>query len=446
MSKKVIYLVSVVLLLSLVTNVHAAVTWTDDTGDRLWSTAGNWSSGEVPGADDTVNIRMLPGPTIANEDIEVKIVKVGQGTAGLTVDGGTFTVNTWLQLATGASDVTFNMNGGTIVTPLVNVGAKGSVTVNMTGGTITAQSVNIANNAGAIAHVNLNGGIIITESFTMRVNEGSVGTMDITAGTLIIDGNDLATIQGYLDDPNGSWITAYDGDGTVQVDYDVTNEGQTTLKGVHKLDPNPADGALVERGVLELSWTLPEPLVQGQPVTVDVYFIDDWEALYTFADPASIQIVSKQNVTSAVVQTQPKTRYYWAVDTYIGDPNDPILGPIFSFLADNAPPSVYAGDDISTILQADGTRTGPLNGIVTDDGAIQPYTVLWTILEQPSDDNDPNDPENNVADAVIADPTAEQTTVTVSAEGTYVLQLEGDDGEYTSSDTMRINVHPDDWR
>jgi len=195
-----------------------------------------------------------------------------------------------------------------------------------------------------------------------------------------------------------------------------------------------------------LSWTLPNPLVPAQLVTVDVYFTDDYDALNMFTDPEAIRIVSNGAVNSVTAQTQTKTRYYWAVDTYIGDPNDPILGPIFSFLADNAPPSVYAGDDISTFLQADGTRTGPVNGIVTDDGAIQPYTVLWTILEQPSDDNDPNDPENNVAGAVIADPAAEQTTVTVSVEGTYVLQLEADDGEYSSSDTMRIIVHPDDWR
>jgi len=47
--------------------------------------------------------------------------------------------------------------------------------------------------------------------------------------------------------------------------------------------------------------------------------------------------------------------------------------------------------------------------------------------------------------AVIADPSALETMVTVSAEGSYVLQLEANDGEYTSSDTMMINVHPDDW-
>jgi hypothetical protein len=101
-------------------------------------------------------------------------------------------------------------------------------------------------------------------------------------------------------------------------------------------------------------------------------------------------------------------------------------------------PFVNAGPDISTFLQ-DGTRTGPLSGIVTDDGEIQPYSVMWSVVEQPSDTDSP------LPGAVIADPTAEQTTVTVSAEGTYVLQLEVNDGEYTSSDTMTINVHPDDW-
>ncbi|MCK4792514.1 MAG: hypothetical protein KAV87_52785, partial [Desulfobacteraceae bacterium] len=110
----------------------------------------------------------------------------------------------------------------------------------------------------------------------------------------------------------------------------------------------------------------------------------------------------------------------------------------FSFLADNAPPKVNAGPDISTFLQ-DGTRTGLLSPIITDDGVIQPYTVMWSVVEQPSD-ADPALPS-----AVIADPTVEQATVTVSAEGTYVLQLEANDGEYTSSDTMTINVHPDDW-
>jgi hypothetical protein len=46
------------------------------------------------------------------------------------------------------------------------------------------------------------------------------------------------------------------------------------------------------------------------PVTVDVYFTDDLEALENFTDPDALRIVTNQGVSSVVVQTQPKTRYY----------------------------------------------------------------------------------------------------------------------------------------
>jgi len=203
------------------------------------------------------------------------------------------------------------------------------------------------------------------------------------------------------------------------------------LKATSALNPYPADGGLASAGDVELSWTLPDPCVPGQPVPVDVYFTDDFDALYQFTDPAAIRVVSQKDVTSVVVQTQPKTRYYWAVDTYIGDPNDPILGPIFSFYADNPPPEVDADKDLVTWL-LDGVRTSNLDGAATDDGA---YTVQWSVVSEP---NDPNNP-----DAVITDPGAEDTSITMSAIGEYVLQLEASDGEYTGSDTVTINVYSD---
>jgi hypothetical protein len=55
--------------------------------------------------------------------------------------------------------------------------------------------------------------------------------------------------------------------------------------------------------------------------------------------------------------------------------------------------------------------------------------------------SEPDDP--NTPDAVIADPTDEDTTITLSAVGEYVLQLEAGDGEYTGSDTVTINVYND---
>jgi hypothetical protein len=188
-----------------------------------------------------------------------------------------------------------------------------------------------------------------------------------------------------------------------------------------------------------LTWTLPDPCDPGQPVLVDVYVTDNLDALLDFTDPEVITVVSQQAVSSVVLQTQTKTKYYWAVDTYIGSENDPIFGPIFSFTVDNAPPFVNAGADIYTFLR-DGTRSGPLNAVVTDDGQPNPEPALmWTVVEQPSDD-DPNIPG-----IVIDDPTATDTTVTVSGEGTYVVRLTADDGEYSNSDDVAIIVYTDAW-
>lgn len=420
MFRNAICVAALVVVLGLVGNVSADVMFTDTTGDHLWSTPENWATGALPTlADGYVRIFTVPGPTVmANDAFITNGIHLGNDNdtqaGALTLQGGILEV-------LGA----------------LNCGYKGTGTVNIIDGTLAVPgTLKIAREPTAIGHINLQGGTISANSFLMREKEGAVGTMDVGSGMLMINGDRISLVQGYID--NG-WITAYHGNGTLQLDYDITNPGQTTLTAVHKLNPNPANRAIVKPGAVELDWTLPDPCVPGQPVLVDVYFTDDFDALWNFTDPEAIRIVSKQNVASVVVQTQTKTRYFWTVDTYVGGDNDPVFGPIFSFTADNAPPFVNAGPDISTFLQ-DGTRTGPISGIVTDDGAIQPYTVTWTVVEQPSD-ADPALP-----DAVIADPTALQTMVTVSAEGTYVLQLEANDGEYTGSDTMTIHVHPDDWK
>ena len=422
MFRNAICLVTLVAVLGLVDNVSADVVFTDTTGDHLWSTPANWATGAVPTlSDGYARLFTVPGPIVTAKDAFV--------VSGIHLGNDN-----------GAQAGALTVQGGTLEVETINCGYKGTGTINMIEGTLRITgTLKIARDPTAIGHINLNGGTISANGFLMREKQGAVGTMDVGGGVLRINGDRVSLLQGYI---NNGWITAYDGNGTLNLEYNVANAGQTTLTAVHKLNPNPANHAIVKPGAVELGWTLPDPCVPGQPVLVDVYFTDDFDALSNFTDPEAIKIVSKKNVASVVVQTQTKTRYFWAVDTYLGgdDPNNnPLWGPIFSFTADNAPPSVNAGPDINTFLR-DGTRTGPIRGIVTDDGAIQPYTATWTVVQQPSD-ADPSLP-----DAVIADPTALQTTVTVSAVGNYVLQLEANDGEYTSSDTMTIYVHPDDWR
>ena len=211
------------------------------------------------------------------------------------------------------------------------------------------------------------------------------------------------------------------------MDYNVTNEGKTTVTATALLDPHPADGATVAPGEVELSWTMLDPLLPGDPVTADVYFTDDFAAIYSFTDPASIQLISNQDATSVTVQTQSKTRYYWAVDCYVF-PGALQYGPIFSFYVDNLVPRVDAGADIATWLDG-GSRTGSLNATVIDEEAT---TVQWSVVSEP-----------NEGTAVIENPTAEDTNVTLSAMGEYVLELTATDGEYSASDTITINVYND---
>jgi hypothetical protein len=79
--------------------------------------------------------------------------------------------------------------------------------------------------------------------------------------------------------------------------------------------------------------------------------------------------------------------------------------------------------------------------VVTDDGFVNPeLALMWTVVEQPSDE-DPSIPG-----IVIDDPTVANTTVTVSALGTYVLRLTADDGEYSNFDDVAIFVHEDPWQ
>ncbi|MHC4310672.1 MAG: hypothetical protein ACYSSN_12085, partial [Planctomycetota bacterium] len=426
MNKRSICLIAFVLALSLAGYAQAQdATWTDATGDHDWFTPENWS--EVPTDAHWAKVRNgLPGPTISSEGAVARRVHVGYGEGGaLTVDGGTLVISADdLLLGKNGGAATLNMISGSIdVARDFEVGGGDPGTVNMTGGIITvADDFMIPENIASEAEVNLDGGtIIINGDLTMRADGGVMnGTLNITGGTLILAGDALSAVQGYID--NG-WITAYDGNGTIALDYDVTNEGQTTLKAVHKLTPYPVNGGFAAPGTVELSWTLPEPSTPGDSVPVDVYFTDDLNKLLLFTDPASIQVVSNQSLSSVVVQTQPNIQYYWAIDSYIGDPNDPIYGPIFSFVADILPPEVDAGGDLLTWLADDGgSRTKNLNATVIYGKG---YAVQWTVVSEPDDPNRP--------DAVITDPGAEDTSITLSAVGDYVLQMDASDGEKSGS-------------
>jgi hypothetical protein len=403
------------------------------TGD--WGDAANWTNGlpdavekavfNVPGAaecvvtdaqstryfvlgdgDDGGVVRVQNGGILSQT--EPHWAGVGyDSTAHMIVETGgvvNFSEHMWIGLKAGSVG-TLDINGGTVnVAQMIGLGWEGT---------------------GGIGYVNVNDGLLALSNIH---GDGAssikgVSVLDIGLGSVTLPGDSTSVIGVYV---AAGKITGFGGIGTLDV---VFADGVTTVTAVHPLKPFPTNDSLVSPGDVELSWTLLDPCVPGEPVPVDVYFTDNYDALQQFTDPAAIRVVNKQNVTSVVVQTQPKTRYYWAVDTYIGDPNDPVFGPIFSFVADNLPPTVDAGANVVTWLADDGPRTGNLDATVTDDEA---YTVQWTVVSEP-----------NEGMAVLSDASAEDTAVTLSASGEYVLKLEANDGEYTGSDTVTINVYND---
>ncbi len=431
MSEKIAYVVLLAVLLVPLQQTSALISWTDGGADSLWSTPQNWNTNTVPTAIDAASIDQPENTRCVVQEGIIAIcetLRVGNGglTTNLDITGGSLTASgAYIGVDSPAGHGILNVSGGLFSTGSLQIGWSATGTLNMTGGTIRLNDNLIVPGLTGTGTVNLRGGTIYASDLRLT---SAKGLIDVGAGALVLEGDDTETLLTYIE--NG-WITAYRGQGTLHLDYDVTNRGRTTLTATALLDPHPADGSLVSPGQVELSWTLPDPHVPGEPVLVDVYFTDDLEALEQFTNPAAIQVVDARNVTSVLVQTQPKTRYYWAVDTYVGSENDPILGPIFTFYADNMAPQVNAGADIVTWLE-DGLRTGLLDATVTDDGAIFPYTVQWTVVSEPVE-----------GAAIIETPTAEDTNVTLTATGIYVLQVEAFDGEYTGSDTITISVYDD---
>ena len=416
---------------------QSTTTWSGPDGGK-WSDSKNWAGGILPSADIKAFF-VGPGACIVDyPDAAAWQIDLAGGPLRI-VEGGRLNVIDWFILGYQEGDVGDNAgrievyDGGVLdsqVRLYVGYRGEGYLTV-YEGGTVNVhtQLLGVGRQPGGKGFVTLEGGTLNlldgtnADSLDVYTSEASV---DFRGGAMTL--RDTAANNNILNNAVGDGIIkAYGGIGEVVVNPD-TEPGRIAVRGIHPLKPSPTDDGIAPAGQVELSWTLPDPCVPGQPVPVDVYFTDNLRLLEEFTDPAAIQVVSKQNVTSVVVQAQPKTRYYWAVDTYVGSAADPVFGPIFSFVADNLPPKVDAGADIVTWLD-NGSRTGNLSATVTDEGA---YTVQWTVVSEP-----------NEGSAVIETATAENTRITLSAVGEYILQLEASDGEYTGSDTITINVYND---
>ena len=416
----------------------ADTTWTA-TNSGKWSEATNWTNG-LPSPTNKAFFNGESECIVDIPDAAAWQIDLGGGPLRI-VKNGNLTVSDWFILGYNVGDVGESAgrlevyDGGVLncmVRLYVGYRGEGFLTV-WEGGTVNihTQTLGVGQQPGGNGTVTMEGGTLNlldgTSARGLNFLDTAKSSVNLAGGAITLRGT-----TENLDYVNQSVakgiIQAYGGIGQVVVDPN-DQPGRLVLRGIHPLKPSPTDDGIASAGQVQLSWTAPDPCTPGTAVAFDVYFTDNLQALEQFYDPAAIRVVNKQAVTSVVVQTQPKKRYYWAIDSYVGSATDPVYGPIFSFIADNIAPRVNAGPDIVTWLQ-DGSRTGTLDATVVDEDA---YTVKWTVVSTPEGAPAP----------VIQAATAEDAVVTFTATGRYVLQLDASDGEYTGSDTVTIDVYTD---
>jgi hypothetical protein len=318
---------------------HSAGTcsWSGYTGDSLlWDDCTAWS-GAIPEGVDTVTIserdyenRCVIDSTVTAECNELKLADNvwGIGQCYLEMTGGTLTVDSnnfeigckivdaWYNVRdTGI----FNISGGNVyVKNKMYVGMNAYGTINMTGGTIDVnQGLYIPQATSGTGTVNLHYGSLYAGSIGMDTN----GLVDIEKGELVIDGNVISTINGYV---TSGRITAYDGNGTVSVNYNTSHAGKTTAYATigKSWNPSPAAGAEDVNRLITLSWSV-GVWVDTHQIYLGTSFSDVNSATTSSSVYKGSQNKDSNSYNPGGLNLE--RTYYWRVDEI--NPNEPWGSP-----------------------------------------------------------------------------------------------------------------------
>ena len=254
--RRFIGLMCVVLLVSFVGSTYAGL-WVGGAGTTNWNDGGNWDSGIVPFSGEAAIIGAASlatqEPTIGTGVAAIcstallgdpfGIEANPSGPFTLTVSGsGSLTVEGDMQIGLGGSSAILDVSGTASVaigaSLIVANGAAG--TVNQTGGTVTSTNpIYLPIGGSEPSLYNLHGGVLSSSAISI----GGTGVVDITEGTMLLSGDHVATMAFFV---SLDRITAYGGTGTVVYDYNVTNQGVTTVTAI----PEPATMLLLSLGTI----------------------------------------------------------------------------------------------------------------------------------------------------------------------------------------------------
>jgi hypothetical protein len=333
--------------------------WDNSSGDSLWRTAENWDLNKLPGQNDTLYIDWLRDPTevIIDTDTDAKCNSITlsndsvyrQDFVHLHMTGGTFIVGNFIRIGREETGM-FTIDAGDVTCYTFQLGrkdpSKGVAYIN--GGTVTVETnTRVPRGGSQGSELHLNGGILYTGGLVMNDPDdelsGTNGWTDITEGVMVLTNTEdqTETIKKYV--TNG-WLTAYGvksgellGDGRlaiVQMDYDVTNPGMTTVWAtvsdpVQAREPIPHNGATVQLvNATAIIWT-----PGNRAVRHDVFFGSDEDAV-TNADTSNTTNIYRGRINESGY-ILPETlewgqTYYWRIDEIEAD-GTVHTGPVWSF-------------------------------------------------------------------------------------------------------------------
>ncbi len=232
--KRLIVLVSFVLVLSMAGRAPAGYMWWDnDSGDQLWGTATNWNPGEEGYPDDTlpdgtINVAITGGIGVLADDVHVYIptgtdavckkLFISRNTVHGTMFGGTAENN---YQAVWTAPVVVTVNGGTLITTSseirlgsrpgdygvlelidgsisvedgseeLEIGEYGTGVFNMLGGTVKAKKIKISYKDGleGVGHgyMNISGGVATLTDDLEIAHNGGVGVLTMSDGLITVN-------------------------------------------------------------------------------------------------------------------------------------------------------------------------------------------------------------------------------------------------------------------
>ena len=424
----------------------------------MWVTIG-WYA--LPAGRDAV--LTMTGGTLAVGDY-IALNNGRAGTARFDVSGGIVdNVGTfYVGYDVGGTHSTVNMNGGTMnIGGMLQLGIWGDGTFNMTAGDVNVVDwfdiggYYTAGSTPGDGHLDLQGGTI--ECILLAMGGGGVGTMNVAGGTLIIDG-DYRGPNGWLFDPENDTpsdeygvytgtiailadrglITAYgtnvgdiitDGNYPVKVglravinlDYDVTNPGQTTITA-GAVDPNLAwdpdplngSGGLVATDINLISWAAGD-----NAASHEVYFGTSF-AEVNDADTSSGAHKATQSLADVnyPVSVTWGRSYYWRIDEVNGastwkgtvwnfgtapawatepspEDGDPNVSPTSAVLswtpgAEAVTHQVYLSSDFNDVNDRDPNVRTVVSDPCHPAGALELDTTYYWAVDEVNNLADPN--------------------------------------------------------